>query len=156
MMFGHDEYLVQIDLAGYAAEDILANARSREFEVQLGFAILCATVPALAESEAADELAGRDEAHAVERVLRMGCPEIDTDLRREVERFYAAARSTLAELWPSVTAVAEALLEHEELDRDQLDVLIGGADICTAAFAVQTAHGFDRMELRAKRMCALA
>jgi hypothetical protein len=40
-----------------------------------------------------------------------------------------------------VRAVAEALLEREELNSATLDDVLGDADIFTPVFAVQQAHG---------------
>ncbi len=70
----------------------------------------------------------RDGHRAVVEVLRVGVLD-DDDLRREVERLYAVARESLVAVWASVAAVAEALLEREELDRAGLDAAIGEADI---------------------------
>ena len=44
-------------------------------------------------------------------------------------------------LWPSVRALAEALLACEEMGREHIDEVIGGRDIRTPVFAIQRAHG---------------
>jgi hypothetical protein len=50
----------------------------------------------------------------------------------------------LSTVWPSVRALAEALLELEEIDRDGIRLAIGDADISTPVVAVQRAHGLLR------------
>ena len=61
-------------------------------------------------------------------------------IRAEVERLYEVARESLRAVWPSVRAVAEALLDCEELDRTGLNQAIGDADIYAPVFAIQKAH----------------
>src|SRR4051812_46881742 len=73
-----------------------------------------------------------------------GPPEV---VRSEVDRFYVAAHDSLKAVWPSVEAVAKALLKHEELDREGLSEAMGATDIYTPVFGVQAAHGLRR-ELR--------
>jgi hypothetical protein len=78
---------------------------------------------------------------AVHQVLRSGVREVEDEIRTEVERLYGVARESVRAVWPSVRAVAEALLEREELNRATLDDVLGDADIFTPVFAVQQAHG---------------
>jgi hypothetical protein len=65
----------------------------------------------------------------------------EEELRQEVDRFYEIARASVSVVWPSVKALAEAVLVHEEVDRDGLDEALGDGDIYSPVFAVQQAHG---------------
>jgi hypothetical protein len=67
-------------------------------------------------------VAATDGYGAVHHVLRSGVREVEGEIRAEVERLYGVALESLRAVWPSVKAVAVALLEREELDRAGLDV----------------------------------
>ncbi len=138
-MLARPSVLVQIHVAGFAAEHLLTRRRSRQFDQEVGFAILSRDDPALRQAfEGSDE---RDGYRAVHEVLRIAALRNDDEIKREVERFYDAARESLASVWPVVRGVARALLKHEELDRDGVFDAIGAADIHRPVFAVQEAHG---------------
>lgn len=51
---------------------------------------------------------------------------IDQEIRRYAEEAYRDAEKTLSENWDKVVAVAEALLKHETLTADEVDVLMRG------------------------------
>ena len=55
--------------------------------------------------------------------------------------FHEIARESPSVVWRAVEAVAKALLDHEESDRDGVDEALGDADIDLPVFAVQRAHG---------------
>jgi ATP-dependent Zn protease len=129
---------VQVHLAGVAAEHLLTGRRSRQFDREVGSAILSRQYPAL--GGAFEGLAACDSYRAVEEVLAMNGLGITDDVRTEVDRLYEAARHSLAAVWSSVKAVADALLAHEELDRDGVDLAIGDDDIYKPVFAVQHAR----------------
>jgi hypothetical protein len=130
---------VQIHVAGFAAEHLLTRRRPRQFDRELGFAIISRDDPELRRAfEGSDE---RDGYRAVREVLRMAELRTDGEIKREVDRFYDAARASLAAVWPAVRGVAGALLKHEELDRDGVFDAIGGVDIYAAVLRVQVAHG---------------
>lgn len=131
--------LVQIHVAGFAAEHLLTRRRSRQFDQELGFAIISRDDPELRHAfEGSDE---RDGYRAVREVLRIAVLHTHDEIKREVDRFYDAARESLAAVWPSVRGVAHALLEHEELDRHGVLKAIGGDDIYAAVLRVQAVHG---------------
>lgn len=137
-MLGRSEVLVQVYLAGYAAEELLTGRRSRQFERQPGFAIL-ATDPKLATL--AKDCHGTDELDAVRTLLATGCTGDDEAIRAEVERFYVAARESLAAVWAVVEGVAKALLRRGELDGDGLFEAMGGGDIYQPVHLIQREHG---------------
>lgn len=139
-MVARPEVLMQVHLAGLAAEHRLTGRRSRSLKTELGFSILCLTTPGMSDTAEEMGLIGRDEYMVVEEILRMGCvPETDA-IKAEVERFYLATQESLAAVWPSVSTLAEALLKHGELDRNGiLRTLVG--NIYDPVFAVQRAHG---------------
>ena len=85
--------------------------------------ILARLDPELGEDFEAFEL--RDGHRAVEEVLRMETYDDDDKVRRELDRFYDIARASLGVVWPSVEAVAKALLVREVLDRAAFDTAIG-------------------------------
>ncbi|HTB72349.1 MAG TPA: hypothetical protein VK762_03855 [Polyangiaceae bacterium] len=74
---------------------------------------------------------------ALRQVLRSGAREIEDEVRSEIERLYEVSRESLRAVWPSTRAVAEALLEREELDGASLDQVLGNADIFAPVFAIQ-------------------
>jgi hypothetical protein len=84
--------------------------------------------------------AERDGYRAVQAVLRTGLLD-DGAIAFEIERFYEAARESLASVWPAMQAVADALLAHEELDCDQVFEAIQGIDVFGKVLAVQEAQG---------------
>ena len=131
---------VQVHLAGFAAEHLLTGRRSRQFDREVGFAIISRQDPALRVAFA--EFVESDGHRAVDQdVLAMNILRTAEAIRLEVERFYEAARHSLATVWSSVSAIADALLAHEELDRDGVDLAIGGADIYKPVFEVQHDRG---------------
>lgn len=139
-MEGRPETRVQVHLAGFAAEELLKGRRSSQLTgKELGYAVLVAMEHRLASH--AGTMDGRDEYLAVQEVLAMGCARTSDAIRAEIERFYIAARDSLAAIWPTVQGVAKALLKHEELDRRRMFEAIGGSDIYGPVFAVQDAHG---------------
>lgn len=140
-MFARPEVLVQVHLAGLAAEHLLTGRRSQHLNAELGFAILSLITPNLSTLASAMRLEGRDEYQAVQVIVAMGCVmEVDS-IRDEVERFYEASRASLEAVWPVVRSVAKALLKHEELDSDDLFEAMGESDIYMPVLAVQELHG---------------
>jgi ATP-dependent Zn protease len=131
--------LAQVYLAGFAAEHLLTGRRPRGFDVEVGLGVLAHLDPTLVNTM--EGIKATDGYGAVHQVLRSGSREVEDDIRSEVERLYEVARKSLRAVWPSVRAVAEALLEYEELDRAGLDRALGEADIFAPVLAVQNAHG---------------
>jgi hypothetical protein len=131
--------LVQVHLAGFAAEHLLTGSRPRQLDQEVGFAILSHAHLALRDAFAGSE--HHDGCRAVQEVLRMGVPADGDEIKREVERFYEVAKRSLAAVWPAVKALAKALLEHEELDREGVEKALGPFDLFTSVLAVQRAHG---------------
>jgi hypothetical protein len=145
-MFARPTSLAQVYLAGFAAEHIAAGRRPRQYNEETGLGILAHTDPALAETFKGVETC--DGFGAVQEVLRTGVRPVEDELRREVDRLYEVARESLSAVWSSVKAVVEALLVHEEIDRDGINEAIGDADIYTPVFAVQQAHGLLQVAQR--------
>jgi ATP-dependent Zn protease len=142
-MFARPTSLAQVYLAGFAAEHLLTGRRPRKFSIETGLAILAHTDPTLASTFEGIEVS--DGYGAILHLLRAGVRAAEDELRREVDRFYEIARESVAVVWPSVKAVARALLEREELDREGLDEVIGDADIYQPVFAAQREHGSIRL-----------
>lgn len=141
-MFARPTSLAQVYLAGFAAEHIATGRRPRQYNIETGLGILAHTDSALVETiEGVDSCDGYG---AVEQVLCTGVRVVEDDLRREVDRLYDVARESLSAVWSAVKSVAEALLVHEEIDRDGIDRAIGDINIYTPIFAIQRAHGLLR------------
>jgi hypothetical protein len=138
-MFARPTSLTQVYLAGFAAEHLLTGRRPRQYNIETGLAILAHTDPALTSTF--EGIDASDGYGAVLHLLRTGVRPVEAELRQEVDRFYEIARASVSVVWPSVKAVAEALLVQEKLDRDRLDEVIGDADIYLPVFAVQREHG---------------
>lgn len=115
-MMARPSVLVQVYVAGFAAEHLLTGRRPRQLVQEVGFAILSRDDPELRNAFAGSD--ERDGYLAVEGVLRIAVLSTDEDITREVDRFYDATRRSLATVWPAVQAVARALLKHEERDTD--------------------------------------
>jgi hypothetical protein len=148
-MLARPSVLVQIHVAGFAAEHLLTRRRPRQFDQELGFAILSRDDTEMRLAfEGSDE---RDGYRAVREVLRMAALRTDDEIRREVDRFYDAARESLAAVWTSVRGVANGLLEREELHRDGVFEAIGCHDIYGAVLRVQEAHGLREPAISAVR-----
>jgi hypothetical protein len=141
-MFARPTSLAQVYLAGFAAEYLLTGRRPGQYMTETGFAILAHTDPTLVSTF--EGIEASDGYGAVQHLLRTGVRPVVEELRQEVDRFYEIARESVSVVWPSVKALAEALLVHEELDRDGLDEAIGDADIYLPVFTVQRAHGLIR------------
>ena len=131
--------LSQVYLAEFAAEHLLAGRRPREFDIEVGLAVLSHSDPALVS--AFDGIESSDGYGAVQEVLRTGVREIDEEIRREVERLYEIATKSLSAVWSAVDVLAKALIEAEELDRDGITGALGESDVFIPVLAVQRAHG---------------
>lgn len=140
-MEGRTEWLVQVYLAGFAAEEILTGRRAK-LDFELGCVAAAATEPSLASL--ADDLEGCDQDYAVKAVLSMGCEKTVAAIRLEVDRFLGVAKDSLIAVWPAVESVAKALLRHTDLDNEGFRQAVGGHDIYSPVFAVQEANGLLR------------
>ena len=145
--FARPEVMVQVHLAGFAAEHELTGRRPPQLKADLGFAILSLINAAHGPLATELDLVGRDEYLAVQEVLAMACALEPDAIRSEIDRFYEAARASLVAVWPIVRSVAAALLKHEELNRGQLFKAMDGLELYKPVFAVQEAHGL-RLGLR--------
>jgi cell division protease FtsH len=119
--------LAQVYLAGYAAEHLYTGRRSRALDAEIGLAVLRVIDPALVSGVAGIEAC--DGYGAVQEVLRSGVRPLEEEIRRELDRLYAAAMDSLAVERSSLDAVAAALLEREELDRREVGDLLGAVAI---------------------------
>jgi len=149
-MFARPTSLVQVYLAGFAAEHAATGRRPRAYAIETGLAILAHTDPQLVDTFEGVEVS--DGYGAIYQLLRAGVRPVEEELRREVDKFYEVTRQSVAAVWPSVKALAQALLGHEEMDRDAIDGVIGGENIYGPVFAVQRVHGlFGSADGRAER-----
>jgi hypothetical protein len=112
-MLARPTSLVQVYLAGFAAEHILTARRPRQYNIETGLAILAHTDPALISTF--EGIEASDGYGAILHLLRTGVRPAEEELRREVDRFYEIARALLSAVWPSVKALARPLLVHEKL-----------------------------------------
>jgi ATP-dependent Zn protease len=132
--------LVQVYLAGFAAEHLVTGRRSRHLNTEVGFGILAEAYPAF---EAAFTESGHRDGHAaVQQLLRMGIPAKTEEIQHEIDRYYVITRESLSAVWPAVENLARALLEHEEMDREGVEAVLGDFPIFERVLAVQQAHGF--------------
>jgi hypothetical protein len=138
LMFARVASLVQVYLAGFAAEHLLTQRRPRQLDRELEMALLSVEDPAL--GDAFPDVRMCDGYLAIQSVLSIAVLE-PREIRSEVERSYEIARESLAAVWPAVKRVARALLAHDEIDREGLGAAIGNLDIYSPVFAVQRAHG---------------
>ena len=138
-LFARPASLTQVYLAGFAAEHILTGRRPRPCDIETELGILAHTDPALVATF--EGIEASDGYGAVLHLLREGVRASEEELRREVERSYEIARASVAAVWSTVKAIADALLMHKKLDRDRIDEVIGDADLSTPVLAVQRAHG---------------
>lgn len=131
--------LVQVHLAGFAAEHVLTSRRPRQLDQEIGFALISRLDEDLRRAFAGSE--HHDGYRAVQEVLRTGVREDDEAIKREVDRFYEIARESLSAVWPAVEATANALLEHEELDREDVERVLEPFALLAPVLRVQQAHG---------------
>lgn len=131
--------LVQVHLAGFAAEHILTGRLPRQFDQEIGFALISRSDDDLRKASAGSE--HHNGYRAVQEVLRLGVYEDDEAIKREVDRFYAIARESLSAVWPAVEAMAIALLEHEELDREDVEKVLEPFALFPSVLRLQQAHG---------------
>jgi hypothetical protein len=54
-----------------------------------------------------------------------------------LDRYYEITRASLSSVWPAVKTVADALLQREELDRDELEEFLFSVDVFTPVLRVQ-------------------
>jgi hypothetical protein len=132
-------YITQVYLAGFAAEHLLTGRRPRDYDIETGLGILAHTDPALTATF--EGIEASDGYGAVVHLLRTGLRPKQEELRRELDRFYDITRTSLAAIWPTVKTLAEALLVRGELDRDDIDAVIGDANLHGPVVAVQRAKG---------------
>jgi hypothetical protein len=131
--------LVQVHLAGFAAEHVLTSRRPRQLDQEVGFALVSRSDDALRKAFAGSE--HHDGYRAVQEVLRVGVDDDDDAIKREVNRFYAIARESLSAVWPAVEAMATALLKHEELGREDVEKVLEPFALFPPVLRVQQAHG---------------
>lgn len=125
--------MLQIHLAGYAAEELVMQARPRRMRIGIGLATLAHTTPGSMPLYSV----GCDEDLAVQEVLRIHGEIKAEEIRAAVEKHYVLARESLRAVWDAVRQVARALLKHEEISDTDLMSAIGGLDIYRPVFAVQ-------------------
>jgi len=132
--------LIQVHLAGFAAEELLSGRRSRRLRgPELGISITMATTPSLAHLQPMVE--GRDQFLAVQEILKMGVEPRSEIIRTEFDRFYEIAKASVQSVWPAVAAVARALLKESELASNAFFTALGGHDIYGPVLAVQDTYG---------------
>ena len=138
-MFVRPTSLAQVFLAGFAAEHLLTGRRPRQYDVEIGMALLAHFDPKLVEIF--DGIEFTDGYGAVRQVLRTGVRENEAEIRRELQRLYGIACESLTAVWPAVEALAGVLLKCEELDEDAIEEVLGEFGLSIPVFAVQRAHG---------------
>ena len=131
--------LVQVHLGGFAAEHVLTSRRPRQLDEEVGFALVSRSDEALRKAFVGSE--HHDGYRAVQEVLRIGAYEDDEAVEREVGRFYEIARESLSAVWPAVEATASALLEDEELYREDVEKVLEPFALFPSVLRVQQAHG---------------
>lgn len=136
-MLARPQVLIQVHLAGFAAEHILKGAQPEQFVTGLGVCT-AALVYKLHDSLG---MAGSDEQLAIEEAVKMGTAVEEGAIKAAVTQFYNISRESIISVWPAVQAVAKVLLKHGELDRDGFSEAIGSFDIYKPVRAVQLAHG---------------
>jgi len=138
-MLARPQVLIQVHLAGFAAEHILKGKEPKQFVSGLG---VCTTA---LEYKLVDTLgtAGSDEQLAIDEALKMGTAVDEEAIKATVTRFYDTSRESLIRVWPAVQAVAKVLLKKGELDRDGFFEAIGSFDIYKPVRAVQMAYGLQ-------------
>lgn len=138
-MFVRSTSLAQVFLAGFAAEQLLTGRRPRQYDMEIGMALLAHFDPKLVETFEGVE--GSDGYGAVHQVLRTTVHGGDDEIRREVDRMYEIARESLATVWSSVVTFAQVLLKREELDQGAIDEVLSEFDLFMPVLTVQRAHG---------------
>lgn len=126
-------------LAGLAAEHVATGRRPGRYEREVQLGILAHTDPSLVETFEGVQTC--DAYGAVRALLACGVRPVPEELRVEVDRLYETTRESIVAVWPSVKAIAGALLAREELDEDSIESLLGGHDLSTPVLAIQRAHG---------------
>jgi cell division protease FtsH len=138
-MFVRPTSVAQVFLAGFAAEHLLTGRRPRQLDMEVGMALLAHLDAGLVDTF--EGIEATDGHGAVRQVLRMGVREVEAELRREVDRLYDIARQSLVTVWAAVDVLAQALLKHEELDRQAIDDILERFSVFVPVLAVQRAHG---------------
>ncbi len=131
--------LVQVHLAGFAAEHVLTSRRPRQLDQEIGFALIARSDVGLRKAFSGSE--HHDGYRAVQEVLRTRVYEDDDAIKREVERFYEIARESLSAVWSAVKAMAIALEEREELDREDVEGVLEPFELFSSVLRVQQGHG---------------
>lgn len=129
--------MLQLYLAGFAAEHLLTSRRPIELSREISMAMLARAMP-----EVVDAFSGArttDGFGAVHEARRMGA-DAEGDVERVIERFYELSRSSLASVWPAVDALAKMLLLDEELERETLVEALARYDLLGPVGEVQRAH----------------
>ena len=134
--------LVQVHMAGFAAEEVLTGRRPRRLQKGLSRSITAALhkYPLLLQQVEND-----DEYMAAVAVIEQGCASTLADVQQDIIRYYVIAKESLETVWKCVDAVAKALLKHEELDRRSIAAIVAAAgDIYLPVDKVQCRHGLLR------------
>jgi len=137
-MLGRPEVLVQVHLAGYAAEQILTDRRPKQMDYEVNLAIV-SLEPSM--RSLANGMETCDGYRAVHELLPLHESVDEERLRRELDRFLEVAQKSLTSVWRAVENVARALMTHEELDSDGVLAALSGVSLYRPVFAVQDQYG---------------
>jgi hypothetical protein len=134
------ERLIQVHLAGFAAEELLDGRPSEQLRgLELDVSIATITLPRLAGLRPIVD--GCDQFLAVQEALKMGVELRNESIREKFEFFYQVAKTSLQAVWPAVGAVARALLKRSELDRTGFFKAVGKYGLDGPVSAVQEKYG---------------
>lgn len=136
-MLARPQVLIQVHLAGFAAEHVLKEKQPKQFSSGLG---VCTTALVYKLHDCSGT-AGSDEQLAIEEALKMGTAVDEDAIKTTVTRSYDISRESITSVWPAVQAVAKALLKHNEFGRERFFEVIDGFDIYKPVRAVQRGHG---------------
>ena len=126
-MAGRPEMLVQVYLAGFAAEHLLTSRRPLDLAREVRFALVARAMPDVGE-RFPDSMA-TDGHRAVQEILRMERAPDDDEIARAVDRFYDVARESLSVVSLTVDRVARSLLRKQELHCDELRATFADASV---------------------------
>lgn len=129
--------LVQVHLAGFAAEHLVTGHRARELDRQIGLAVRAHANPEEWSAVTSPE-ASFDGALAVNELLRIDARYTDDELWREIAHYYLLTHASLAAIWGAVQRVVQALLLHGELSSDDISKALGDEDVRGTVLQVRT------------------
>ncbi len=136
--------LVQICLAGYAAEELHTLRQPRCLNRDVSTAVFMHLNPVPSEADpfgSSSRLKEQDWSKAVSQVIMMSTLIEHEAIKSTTLRFYHLTKEALTSVWPAVERVAKTLLERKAISGEELQGILAEYNLFLPVFEAQNKHG---------------